>query len=626
MQPQRGASKTIGSLSAGGNPISVADLSLLAVPGLPERGLAQIWAEAQNLDAATVKKLALEIPQHRPKDEAWEQVRQAILERWLEVDPRGVIVAADANLGLEADFLKTRAIAEASKLPVAEARRFLLEIPHASLRRETIVAFVRQLAQQSIADAQKFASGLERGKCRSGALAALAGAWAKQDSAAAMAWINSVEPAILRPKLTNQALVDLTEQDPMAALAIRAKLGEQAHGFQLAKCYATDPKATLAWIESQPLGVREGYFSTLIELSPEMSFDDKLSLVLAMPISTSRKWSLEALGREWGKHNPAKGWSWIATLDESEQSVVLTELCQSMGASRSIEEIEKLLPMFPEKLSQTVAEGVAKGLPFADARKWIDRVFQDPEAKEMAYFKLVQRESERFSPEVADWVFQLEHGSMRLDQYLRNLQRSGAPDESETEMMYKWLDGAPREAVFRGFLPILYRIERLGSEEAQLEYVIKFHQRPGVEPQELDAALEEALRHLAHKPPADAWERVNAFPETLRPAASVVVLRQWTKQDPTAAAAWTMKQDDPALVRAAIESLSASSVPNIDAVAKLSTKLPDAEEAFEFLQPCFQKLQQLHPESAAAALKAHQFTEDQIKALHEPSPLNPFNE
>lgn len=491
--------------------------------------MAQIWAEVQHLDAATVKQLAREIPQHRPKDEAWEQVRQAVLERWLEVDSRGVILAADGSLHLTPEFLKARAIAEASKLHLAQARQFLRQIPHASFRQETIAAFVSQLAQRSIADAQAFTAGLEPGQCRSAALAALAGVWAKQDSAAAMAWIDSLEPTTIRSKLKDGTLSELTEEDPMAALAIRSKLGEKVQPYQLSKCYETDPAGTMAWINSQPLGVREKYLATLVNVSSSLTLDDKLSLVLSMPISDSRKMGIEQLARKWGKEDPAKGWSWIAKLGESDQSVALAELCRGMG-SRPIVEIEKLLPIFPEHLAETVAEGIAEGLPFNEASRWIERVFKDPEYKKEVSLKLLERESGRFSPETADWALQLEPEPKR-DQLLGKLLWSGLGQRGGDESFYTWLDGAPKAALKVGFVEISDRLSTSGSPEAGLDFIVKYHERAGLAPEQLSEALANALSPLITKGLLSALERVNTLPVSLRPAASAAVVGQWTQQE-----------------------------------------------------------------------------------------------
>ncbi len=604
-------------------------LCAIARPGQPEWSAAAVWDALLPLSASQVASLAGDASRYRPRNEAWQLVRQAVLERWLELDPMAVLLASDGTFPLSQETLISAAAAEALQLSPDAARALLLKIPSAALRQAAIAEYVAKLTARDTQAAIAFVSGLQPGQCRSPAIKALAEALAKTDATAGFAWIEGLEPKTSRTAALDSFFRHLCESHPKAAFTAIEKFGEEVPLFpyQIMQLYRADPQAAWTLVQNQKSAYKQGFMEIIF--SEEIRKDaSKVTEMFAMlPIGMQRSQVLDQLAADWGKRDPTKGWAWISTLPPYDQVPALAALCKNLG-QRPMAEIEKFVALLPPHLSETVADGVTLGLPLQEAKQWIDRVYTDAEAKLAVQQKYLSGQTNTWSPELMDWALSMpsEAGTLASVQQMI----ASALSNSKKDQVLQWVEKAPAEQLNQVLGHTIEAMTLHGGPEEALGLFTKYMNVPGVDLKSVQEVATRPMSRLAQQDPQAALTWIAKMPQEAQIPLYGAVASGWARHDATAAGTWAMQQTDPQIIQQAYESFRNHSSQGATeqkaitpALVKLAGKIPNQEDAYHTLLSHIGPLAATDPTAAEAAIQARSYTPEQVAKLRSQLPTTP---
>jgi hypothetical protein len=304
-------------------------------------------------------------------------VRDALFQRWAEVDPSGAtaylssLSVAERNACLDAlasawaAYDPTATLAWAQKLPASLNRYNAMGAALAKLvtvdRDAALAAFSKldlsasravsaplygAWVEQDPENALKSALNLvETGGLLSSTLSSLGGKWARNDPAAALKWI-AEHPLALAPLAGNFTLAIVTSasaadpRDTMEAIMAKPNTDENANLLRVAAASSWmvyDPEAARQWLGSQSMETQSQIiFNVAGPRGNPLNPEAWLPLVEGLPPSAARTTAFRTLLTQWATFQPLNSLEYLSQIND---------------------------PALLEQITPSVAQGMAKTDP-----------------------------------------------------------------------------------------------------------------------------------------------------------------------------------------------------------------------------------------------------------------------
>jgi hypothetical protein len=441
------------------------------------------------------------------------------------------------------------------------------------------------------------------GADRQSGVGALAGAWVRQDSRAALAWARALTDVPDKEAAMSRILEQIGDVDPKAGADLIAQDPFSRYARQSARSFAVRyakaaPDAALEWAQQLPAGetrdeVVDGVLRTIAEQSPAKAAASATNLLAGfkrentlrealrfwvpvdpsaaaaftanLPVGRERNEMLSSVVRPWTEQNPQAAMEWVLTLES--------------GAARR--DADKL-----------VAEALARADPPAAAR-FLDKL-PESESKSALLVTVLDFWMPKAFDAAAAWVDglrdeQLKHrGYERLAHYLNPSDPARAAQYAEksgddqrnyvrSSVAARWAETDPRAAAAWAM--------RLGTNgrRSTLPMVISVWSKKA--PADAAAFVEkipiDQRRNIAHglivgwverDPRAGAKWVVEQAPEEMRESLTRSFAMEWARRDANATVAWA-RQLPPGRLRDLAASALAGSL--ADDTAKLAAEMAE---------------------------------------------------
>jgi len=377
-------------------------LAWKASPDNPHEGeLYQFFEGWTRHDPIGAARAALTLPDKEDRDSA---LRQS-LERWAQRDPLGALAfeaqAPDTDLriaiyGSWAEENPQAALAHSLALPdgperergiravfnsIAQADRarisqLIEQVPAGPSRNAAIESAIGKLDYHQPRTAAELVLLLPGGK-QNELAGSVANHLGREDSAAAIAWVERLAPEARRSAL-NQIVQGIIEREPQAALALIGKYSADVESHIIEPAVRTwaekAPEAALDWAKALPAGAgREAALRSALGVLA--ATDPRRALALAGQYFTTPE-SVSSLGQVasvWAEKDPAGAASWAAQLlSEPARDMALSQAIHRWVAQDpgSVGEWLDQMPASPARDTATVAfiQAVADADPDAAAQ------------------------------------------------------------------------------------------------------------------------------------------------------------------------------------------------------------------------------------------------------------------
>jgi hypothetical protein len=232
-------------------------------------------------------------------DPAWDQLKRAVLERWVELAPDEAIAWAKSSpktgerfsqaaevFGILANVDPGRAMAEAQK------------VANPALKDQAMQAVVTAMAGTDPASAFELGRTLTRDQQWS-VFGNLFGAWADKDPAAATAALLTVKDENVRDQASRTLLSRWAQHDPARALAWARNVSEPSMRISCLRGYFSvvgqrDPEGAIAQISELPRSQQPGFLVNVLGNWMQTDHDAAIAWVTSRPNSLERQQLLKS--------------------------------------------------------------------------------------------------------------------------------------------------------------------------------------------------------------------------------------------------------------------------------------------------------------------------------------------
>lgn len=201
---------------------------------------------------------AAELVPSLSSDELDAAAGNAVLERWLALDPRAAAQWAAGHGGNQGP-VATLVAREFLKTPDGFSA-YCAQLPDGAWKQAVLGAASAEMAAQNPAEAVALAQQMDSGDAQAGRLQSAAFEWGRQDPAAAIAQLKLVTDADLREQMIASAAKGFAEKDParaadwlVASVKSESRLNDAA-AYIVRSWAASEPRAAADWVSQFPAG------------------------------------------------------------------------------------------------------------------------------------------------------------------------------------------------------------------------------------------------------------------------------------------------------------------------------------------------------------------------------------
>jgi len=244
-----------------------------------------------------------ELVQSLSPDELDAAAGNAVLERWLTVDPDAAadwLAARFSNNGPSATLVAR----EFLKTPDG-FKAYCDRLPDGEWKQAVLGAAGAEMASQNPAEAVALAQQMKPGNAQAGLLQSAAFAWGRQDPTAAMAQLEQVADPDLREAMMASAAKGCAETDPARAAdwlvaSVKSEgLLNEAAVYIVRSWAANEPQAAADWVSRFPAGpVRDQALENLICQWTSSDYSAAAAWVMQLPDGPLRPQAGTILARQ----------------------------------------------------------------------------------------------------------------------------------------------------------------------------------------------------------------------------------------------------------------------------------------------------------------------------------------
>lgn len=594
-------------------------LLLLSQPGFPEESAARLYAVLHRVDGATLKARMLELDRANPRDEAWRQLREVLLECRLERDAHEALADIRPESGAERSLLVTEALDSVRDLPPDEARRQLLAIRDFSVREKALCDFAAALGARDPQAAMDFFKGLENGQHRKAAGMALAAAWAKNDFSAAAQWARGLKPPSLLAEAAHEMIRMAAARDPAAAGALFLAMPPDAQTpWYVAKILGlwlkADPAAAVDWTAALPgKQTREFAYQSLAESLGKTDPEQAAAFVENLPVGKARRDFIQSLAEQWSGQDADAAGKWALQLPDADQSSAMRKVVEGLARSRPAAEVEAFLASLGNSpLVVDAARGAAVGMGGRKGFDWAAQVLPETEDRLPVQMEILKNWSFLGDFTALEAAFTLPQSPERDRLIAHGILQTA---NNNPEKVIHWAETLPANDRILAFQNVAQQATWNHPEEAA-KAVDALRAMPGVTTEQIQPVLSEAARAWAAVEGSQAAAWALSLPPDLQKEAVGAVSFGWGRADFDGAAAWVRQLPEGPVRDQAIRTMADSPPENRKGeMVQMSTLVQDGDTAWNVFASHFGDLAKQDAAAARNALENSRLTPAQKESL-----------